>query len=625
MNPLSRTLMFAGIAVATAGIAFVANNASQPDNVDGFADVGQMFFPDFQDVSSATSLTVVDFDAENRSTQSFAVQQNEAKLWVIPSHYDYPTEAADRLARTATSVMGIKKVAVTSRNKVDWKRYGVLAPDAEGASEADERGTRLQLADSSGNSLVDLIIGNKVPDQAGQYYVRVPEKSTTYISELSIDLSAKFSDWIQPDLLKLEPTDLVSVTLDGYSIDETRGTINPGEILNFKKEGLKTSGEWSLADLKPESEEFDASPITSLVTNLQQLKIVDVLPKPDGLSDNMRINPVVKQILQRQMGKLGYFFGPERAGDGERLYSNEGELLAGTDKGVQYTLYFGEITKDASKDIEVGLDDEDGAAADDSKTDDEQSKSEEGPRRYLLVKVDFNEELLGPKPVAPQEPVQPEILNEDAAEDATKDSAEEPEFDEPSDAKEKDSAPTEEDEEEATAVGEQAGEEPEAKQAGSEEKSGQENTGQEKTDPEKTDPEKADQEAAKPEGQADKQEPASDKSDVETQKTEEAKSEQEDAKPDPKLLAEAAYNAALQAHQQALLKYQAEKTAWDANAKAGQGKVAALSQRFSGWYYVISSDSFDKFRLNRKDVVSEKAAETPVEEDAATDPAAEEK
>ena len=169
--------MFAGIAVAAAGIAFVANNASQPDNVDGFADVGQMFFPDFQNVSSATSLTVVDFDAKDRSTQSFAVQKNEADLWVIPSHYDYPTEAADRLARTATSVMSIKKVAVTSRSKADWKRYGVLEPDAEGASDADERGTRLTLADSSGNSLVDLIIGNKVPDQTGQYYVRVPEKS----------------------------------------------------------------------------------------------------------------------------------------------------------------------------------------------------------------------------------------------------------------------------------------------------------------------------------------------------------------------------------------------------------------------------------------------------------------
>ena len=214
--------------------------------------------------------------------------------------------------------------------------------------------------------------------------------------------------------------------------------------------------------------------------------------------------------------------------------------------------------------------------------------------------------------------MKPEILNEDS----DKESAEEPEFDDQPDAKVKDAAPTEEDEEEATAVGEQAGEEPETKQAGSEETASEEKSGQEEMAEEEDEADKA----------AVKQEQAADKKDVETPKGEEAKLEQEDtkpdqqeAKPDPKLLAETAYNAAIQAHQQAMLKYQAEKTAWDTNAKAGQEKVAELSQRFSGWYYVISSDSFEKFRLTRKDVVSEKAAEAPVGEDAATDSSEEEK
>lgn len=613
--------MFAGIAVAAAAVAFVANNASQPDNVDGFADVGQMFFPDFQDVGSATSLKVVDYDDDDRSMQSFAVQQNDSGLWVIPSHYDYPTEAADRLARTATSLMGIKKVAVASRSKVDWKRYGVLAPDAEGASDADQRGTRLNLADSSGNSLVDLIIGNKVPDQTRQYYVRVPEKNTTYITELDVDLSAKFSDWIQPDLLKIEPADLVSVTLDGYSIDETRGTINPGEVLKFQKQDLKTSGTWSLADLNAETEEFDTSPITSLVTNLDQLKIVDVRPKPEGLSDNMRINPVVKQILQRQMGDLGYFFGPNRTGEGERLYSNEGELLAGTDKGVQYTLYFGEIARNTGKDIEVGLDDaeadkEEGDPKGEEKADDEEPESEDGPRRYLLVKVDFNDELLGPKPVAPQQPTKPEILNEKEASGDKSAASAEPEFDEqPDDKPEKapkadEAAAAEEDEEEATAVGEQADDEPAAAEADAKKDDAKQAASEQPADQEA-----ATAEAAKQENDAAAKQ-AADKAPADAKKDEQEETTEEVAKPDPKLLAEAAYNAAIQAHQAATLKYEAQMTAWDTNAKEGKEKVAELSERFSGWYYVISSDSFEKFRLSRNDVVSEKSA------DAATNPEA---
>lgn len=582
MNPLSRTLMFAGIAVAAAVIAFVANSASQPDNIDGFADVGQMFFPDFQNVSSATALTVVDYDDDDRKTQSFAVQQNDSGLWVIPSHYNYPTEAADRLARTATSLMGIKKIAVTSRNKADWGRYGVLAPDADGAAKADERGTRLNLADNSGNSLVDLIVGNKVPEKTNQYYVRVPEKNTTYIAQLDVDLSAKFSDWIQPDLLKIEPADVVSVTLDRYSIDETQGTINPGEVLKFRKEDLKTDGTWSLADLNAETEEFDTSPITSLVTNLDQLKIVDVRPKPDGLSDNMNINPVVKQILQRQMGNLGYFFGPNRTGKGERLYSNEGELLAGTDKGVQYTLYFGEIADSAGKDIETGLDGADDAVEEESEA---QPKSEDGPRRYLLVKVDFNDDLLGPKPVAPEQPAKPEILNE-KSEDEDKPEAAQPEAAQPEaekvEAEKKDEAAPEETKTEDPA----AAKEDDAKKEG-----------------------ETDQPVAEKQDQADgetSEKPAADQS-------EDVKAEE--PKPDPKVAAEAAYKQAMAAYQSSKLKYEAELEAREVKAKEGQEKVAELSQRFSGWYYVISSDSFEKFRLNRKDLVSEKAAEAPAEQE----------
>ena len=60
--------------------------------------------------------------------------------------------------------------------------------------------------------------------------------------------------------------------------------------------------------------------------------------------------------------------------------------------------------------------------------------------------------------------------------------------------------------------------------------------------------------------------------------------------------------------------YETEKKAYEEDlkkfedkVKAGQEKVKELSTRFAGWYYVISSDSFEKFRIERKDVVSTKA------------------
>lgn len=597
MNPTNRTLMFAGVAVASAAIAFVANSLSTPETVDGFADVGESFFPDFTDVGRATALKVTDYDSDERESRSFAVEQNDNGLWVIPSHHNYPAEAADRLARTATSLMGIKKTAVTSRSKEDWKRFGVIEPDADGSAEDDERGTRLTLSDNSGNALVDLIIGNQVPDQTNQYYVRVPEKNTTYIAELDVDLSAKFSDWIEPDLLKITTTDLVSIMLDNYSIDETRGTIDLGEELNFVKEDLKSSGSWTLADLK-ESEEFDASPVTSLASNLDQLKIVGVRPKPEGLQDNMRINPLVKQILQQNMGRLGYFFGPDRSGDGdgERLYSNEGELLAGTDKGVQYTLYFGEIAQGSGKDIEVGLADEgkndDSADGDEADNESPESATEDGPRRYLMVKVDFDESLLGPKPTAPEEPVMPEILKE--AKEKDPESATKSEAD-------GDSTPakTEEDEEEATAVGEQADDKPETTKTDQEGKAAEDSA-------------EAAGEDSKESANADAAQEGEAKKDSNAKTSDEAsddKAAKEEAKPDPKAEAQQQYDAAMADYKTQKAKYDTDLKAWQTKAEEGQEKVEELSQRFSGWYYVISSESFEKFRLSRKDVVSEKADE----------------
>jgi hypothetical protein len=46
---------------------------------------------------------------------------------------------------------------------------------------------------------------------------------------------------------------------------------------------------------------------------------------------------------------------------------------------------------------------------------------------------------------------------------------------------------------------------------------------------------------------------------------------------------------------------------WQKQIDEGREKVRQLNERFAGWYYVISSDSFDKIHLTRKDLVKAKA------------------
>ena len=593
MNPTSRTFTFVAVAGLSALAAFGAWYSTQPSSVSGFADVGQLFFADFVDPAKAASLAVVDYDSDEKSVQTFSVKQNDDGVWVIPSHHNYPAEAEDRLAKTATSLLGLKKTAVQSRSKDDWKLYGVADPAAEGAATAEERGTRLTLSDGSGNAVVDLIIGKAVEGRNGSFYVREPEKNTTYVAQLNVDLSAKFSDWIEPDLLKINQTDLVKIVLDNYSIDEQQGTINKKEILEFDKENLATTGEWKLAGLNEETEELDKSPIQSIATNLDQLKIVGVRPKPQGLDDNMRVNPAVKQILQMQMQAQGYFIGGDKDGN-ERLYSNEGELVAGTSNGVEYTLYFGEIARGSGKDIEVGLSNnvtkkDEPTATPDEKVEDG-SSDESGPRRYLLVKAEFNEELLGKKPVAPVEPPKPEILNEAKSEeaetptpDATPDTEAVPEND----------ACDPQDETTETPQTETAAQEEPAKAPVEEPAAQVEPPVTQSTDEQVTQPEEATAANTNP-------------AETATTPTETPDAKPEEPKKDPKQTAKEEYDAAMALYQTQKTAYEADLKKYDEKVEAGKNAAKELSSRFAGWYYVISSDSFEKFRITRKDVVSGK-------------------
>lgn len=605
MNSTKRTLMFLGTAGGSLLLAFLVNLASAPKSVEGFSEVGQDFFPDFLDPLKATELSVSKFDTEQKEKQSFAVKKNDQGFWVIPSHHDYPAEAAERLARTAASMIGIRKVAVQSRSKDDWGRYGVVDPEAEAATGADgkdPRGTRLLLKDGSGNGLVDLIVGRAVEGRASHYYVRQPDKNTVFIAKMSVDLSTKFADWIEPDLLKVNQPDITRILVNRYSVDEQQGTINQGEILDFVKD--KTAGKWGLDGLNTEAEQVKEAAVTDLVRNLDQLKIVGVRPKPQGLNADLTVseevsqNPLLRQVLQADMQRQGYFVarGPQNS---VQLVSNEGELIAGTSNGVRYTLYFGEIARGTAKDIEVGLKSEGGEGAGaDAAADGKDAKGEakepvpadgpeKGPRRYLLVKVDYDEGLLGAKPEEPVAPEKPAILNDGAAPPAPAEAAPAEKPAEP--------APAEKPAEAAPAEGKPAEEKP-AEEKPAEEKA---------AEPGACDEPQAAAAAAQEPAAATPSVPAAD-----SPAPAGAQPTADEPKPaaDPKVEAQKAFDQAMAEYEAAKAGHAAAVKAWDDRAKEGRKRVKELSERFAGWYYVITAESFEKFQITRESAVEPKTA-----------------
>ena len=173
---LRRTQTIAGAALLLTVLAAVS--APRNPEPSDFVDLGEPFFPGFEDPEEAMSLEIIEFDAATAEAIPFRVQ-NVNGIWTIPSHHDYPADGEDRLAQTAAGVMLLEKDDFRSENVADHPALGLVDPLDEGAVSLIGRGRRVTVKAGGDRVLADLIIGNQVPDREGSYFVRVPGKSAS--------------------------------------------------------------------------------------------------------------------------------------------------------------------------------------------------------------------------------------------------------------------------------------------------------------------------------------------------------------------------------------------------------------------------------------------------------------
>jgi Domain of unknown function (DUF4340) len=579
MNESLKTTSFVVIAVALGVGAWYSSWSTRPRQPAGFEKVGSEFFEAFTDPADAGSLNVSVYNEDLDKVSSFEVSWSDG-LWRIPSHFNYPAEAADRLARTATSVMGLNREAIASRKESDHARLGVLEPDNEEA-DAESAGQRLTIKSRKGDLLADYIIGKPadvvVEDEAfggGRqadsarkiYYVRVPGEKETYLAELKVDLSTRFEDWIEPDLLKLDVEDLNRIEIDNYELAERV----QGRQTFFQKipEGkhLLTKDEfspWKLDGADPDTEQVNEARIDELTALLGDLQIVGVRPKPASgdqplvLSD-MTINTELAKSdpqgfqeslyrMQLDMEDKGFVIGADKD-DPEKmmLLATKGELRAVTRNGVRYTLYFGNSVLDEEKQISLDAAASDPAAGEaengkqDASNKDVPEDNAEPPaaeseaagtrNRFVAIRVDFDPAGLGEAPVKPAEPVEPE--KPDGYDDW---------------------------------------------------KAKQEAAGAEKQEPSEEEPQEPvdDEIPAPPE-------------DVASQSDELFKNYEAG-------LAE--YNAAKARYFSDLEIYESELASFNKRETAGRDLVKELNERFGKWFYIVPPTSLDSLRLARGDLV----------------------
>ncbi|MCL4201387.1 MAG: DUF4340 domain-containing protein [Pirellulaceae bacterium] len=353
-----KTLIYLGVALVVAVSAFV----SRPRQIEVVLDekVGEVLFDTFDDPSKAASMEFVRYDSEMGELRDFKVARDkQSGAWTIPSNAGYPADAEQRMRDAALMLVDLKVLGIASQVPADHAYFGVLEPDREKLRLGDDGvGQLLTFEDAKGQSLAGVIIGKTVKGADDQRYVRIPGQDIVYVVRIDPkQLSTRFQDWIEQDLLKLSSWDIEEVAVKNYSVERemTRATL----IRDFDFAAKFADNEWKLIELTnyrngepskvaelPANQELDKDKLNSLKTAVDDLKIVDVFRKPKGLGRDLKAGTDFMKDLASQKDLQARGFYPYETAGAAELYCANGEVHVGMKDGVQYVLRFGETVAD---------------------------------------------------------------------------------------------------------------------------------------------------------------------------------------------------------------------------------------------------------------------------------------
>ena len=553
MSQMTKTLVFVGIAVVVAGLAF--QTRTRPVGVDPPKEIGKALFETFEDPLAAKTMKIVRFDEGLASLKEIEIKEADG-IWTLPSHSGYPADAENKIRDAATPFVDMKVIGVVSDLEGDHVMYGVVAPDPDKSAIGDQGvGTLVTIKDASGDTLVDLVIGKEY--QEGQYYVRPKNISRVYIVQIDpTTLPVEFDDWINKDLLNVSAFDIDGMTIKDYSFDVVQTLRRPITQFDqrFELQVSDENGTWVLDQMLEadgdrlveatlgEGEELNQERLNAMKDALDNLEIVDVERKPTGLREDLKAD---EGFFSDQAGvdslvEKGIY--PVELDGAVELLSTDGEVLVDTKDGVQYVLRFGRVAGVDAEDAEGGL------------------------NRYLLVSARVNEAQF-PEPELEPLPTMLSIEAETATPDAVD--------------------PATEVDVEVEVTSEPETTEPET-------------TEPETTEPETTEPETTEPETTEPEESAETEVDENFGCQAEDLVEEDVEVEEEPAE------SEDSPEAKLKAEQERVTKENQRKIdERNDKIKAAQDKVQTLNYRFADWYYVISEEVYNKIHLGRADVVKQ--------------------
>lgn len=471
MKETTRTIVYAVLGVAFSVGAYVVARVTEPEPVATFSKVGKPFYDDF-DPADAARLELTAIPEGESEPQTFRVAYTDG-MWRIESHHGYPAEAKDRLSKTAAAVIGLTRISLVGDRKDQYARFGVADPTSEDLADPAAAGKRIRLLDKDDRVLADLIVGKRAENNPAEtsaedddaaktkplYYVRRPDEEQTYLARVELNVSTKFSDWIEPDLLKLDANDVRDVLIDNYQVATGRLKLPDGQVIprdvKVDRETLELTRaeqweDWKLEGLDDKTQSLDSAKIDALLKVVDQMTLLGVAPrlKIEGqtpLTADLQIKPpksaktmdavvATFQRLAQDLQRKGFSIQLDpknmrtdriktlletKGAIPVELLSENGDLRVATDKGVVYYLHFGSLVIGTEKEIQIGGKPkpkaEPKAAGKKSNAGKKKAAAETAKdgdqddtvRRYVLIRVEYDEKFYKDKPERPVKPVPP--------------------------------------------------------------------------------------------------------------------------------------------------------------------------------------------------------------------------
>ena len=454
MNEITKTSIFIAIAVVLFLLAWLVQPRERAAVTEDM--VGKILFENFQAPTQIKELQIVKYLPETGDLVDFRVADVNGK-WCLPSHQNYPADADEQMGRVAAGFIDQKVLNVAYRDtgsddvRKMHETYGVVDPSSKGLGSGESVGVKAIITGESKRTLAALIIGKEVEDTGGMHsYVRVPEQNTVYVMAINKgDLSTKFDDWIEKNLLDISSFDLKSVRMQDYSTDmiETNQGIMMAPIFhsffNVNYDPMSIGDKWQLEILRREDpktqelvnvvlapeEMLNEKKLEEMRQAFDDLKIIDVLRKPEAVAAAQREGELFVrttddiEILQN-IGFMQHISQTPDGMTGYSIFSRQGRASIVMKDGIVYNLMFGNLTgtsiaENAEKPAadSAGLDPIVDAATDASSQETGGASATANvlsANRYLMIMAEFDDSIVDkpapvPLPDVPEEGDEEEI------------------------------------------------------------------------------------------------------------------------------------------------------------------------------------------------------------------------